>query len=280
MQSRCALLGKNGAGKTTFMKLVIGELQATEGVGSIWTHRNLRMAYVAQHSMHHLEASLEMSPITYIQNRFRFGQDKEVAQRLMLTAEDEEAMIKRGNVRAIVERKVQGKEVMYLCERTGRSKDETEWIPLVNLRQKEPYVAKLVANYDEQLKADASGMSLRPTTRTEVKEHLTGFGIMGDVADSKIRRLSGGQRSRLVLAAAMWSKPHFVALDEPTNYLDNDTLAALVQALQSFKHGGVIVISHNVAFVNALCNEWWTISPSGLTQHETPPDALTIQSQE
>jgi hypothetical protein len=43
---------------------------------------------------------------------------------------------------------------------------------------------------------------------------------------------------------------------------------------------GVIVISHNVAFVNALCNEWWTISPSGLTQHETPPDALTIQSQE
>jgi elongation factor 3 len=51
MQSRCALLGKNGAGKTTFMKLVIGELQATEGVGSIWTHRNLRMAYVAQHSM-------------------------------------------------------------------------------------------------------------------------------------------------------------------------------------------------------------------------------------
>jgi ATPase subunit of ABC transporter with duplicated ATPase domains len=60
------------------------------------------------------------------------------------------------------------------------------------------------------------------------------------------------QRSRLVLAAAMWSKPHLLALDEPTNYLDNDTLAALTHALKSFKHGGVIVISHNVKFVNAL----------------------------
>jgi ATPase subunit of ABC transporter with duplicated ATPase domains len=60
------------------------------------------------------------------------------------------------------------------------------------------------------------------------------------------------QRSRLVLAAAMWSKPHLLALDEPTNYLDNDTLAALTHALRSFKHGGVIVISHNVKFVNAL----------------------------
>ena len=107
------------------------------------------------------------------------------------------------------------------------------------------YVQKLVYNYDEQLKADASGMSLRPTTRKEVGSHLVGFGIIGDIADSKIRRLSGGQRSRLVLAAAMWSKPHFLALDEPTNYLDNDTLAALVHALQEFRHGGVIVISHN-----------------------------------
>ena len=75
--------------------------------------------------------------------------------------------------------------------------------------------------------------------------------------------------------------------DEPTNYLDNDTLAALTHALKSFKvqpsppildaitksqsltflewqHGGVIVISHNVKFVNALCNEWWTVSPPRL----------------
>ena len=37
---------------------------------------------------------------------------------------------------------------------------------------------------------------------------------------------AGGQKARLVLAAAMWSMPHMIALDEPTNYLDNDTLVA------------------------------------------------------
>lgn len=75
------------------------------------------------------------------------------------------------------------------------------------------------------------------------------------------------QRSRLVLAAAMWSKPHLLALDEPTNYLDNDTLAALTHALKSFKHGGVIVISHNVKFVNAL------------VRTHTPPAAQPCQRQ-
>ena len=54
-----------------------------------------------------------------------------------------------------------------------------------------------------------AGMSLRPTTRKEVSAHLVGFGLIGDIADSKIRRLSGGQRSRLVLAAAMVRFPAY-----------------------------------------------------------------------
>lgn len=50
--------------------------------------------------------------------------------------------------------------------------------------------------------------------------------------------------------------------DEPTNYLDNDTLAALTKALQEYK-GGVIAISHNAPFVEAVCNEKWTVRASG-----------------
>ena len=56
----------------------------------------------------------------------------------------------------------------------------------------------------------------------------------------------------------MWINPHIIALDEPTNYLDNDTLAALTKALSDFK-GGVLTISHNKAFVNELCNETWLV---------------------
>ena len=49
-----------------------------------------------------------------------------------------------------------------------------------------------------------------------------------------------------------------IALDEPTNYLDNDTLAALTQALKTFK-GAVVTVSHNEAFVSEIANEKWIV---------------------
>ena len=54
----------------------------------------------------------------------------------------------------------------------------------------------------------------RPPWQPEVKAHLAAFGIDEQLALSKIRGFSGGQKSRLVLAAAMWNKPHLIALDE------------------------------------------------------------------
>ena len=47
----------------------------------------------------------------------------------------------------------------------------------------------------------------------------------------------------------MWSKPHMIALDEPTNYLDNDTLAALTRELKSFR-GAVVAVSHHPVCVH------------------------------
>ena len=46
-------------------------------------------------------------------------------------------MKKRGNIRDIIERKIQGKDIYYSCVKTGRTADEAEWIPLVNLQAKE-----------------------------------------------------------------------------------------------------------------------------------------------
>ena len=60
------------------------------------------------------------------------------------------------------------------------------------------------------------------------------------------------------MAAAMWNKPHLLALDEPTNYLDRESLAALAAALRAFA-GAVLVVSHSAAFVDALCSERWRV---------------------
>merc|ERR1719502_1451545 len=81
--------------------------------------------------------------------------------------------------------------------------------------------------------------------------------------------LSGGQKVKVVLAAAMWMQPHIVILDEPTNYLDRDSLGALAGAIETFD-GGVIIISHNNEFVSKLCPETWVMDAGHL---ETKGDA-------
>lgn len=47
----------------------------------------------------------------------------------------------------------------------------------------------------------------------EIKAHLASFGVDEELALSKIRGFSGGQKCRLVLAAAVWNRPHLIALD-------------------------------------------------------------------
>ena len=65
----------------------------------------------------------------------------------------------------------------------------------------------------------------------------------------------------------MWTKPHIIALDEPTNYLDNETLAALTAALRRFK-GGVLTISHNASFVGDVCSDTWRVYQGKVTSSE------------
>ena len=50
-----------------------------------------------------------------------------------------------------------------------------------------------------------------------------------------MRGLSGGQRVKVVLAACSWQRPHLIVLDEPTNYLDRDSLGALSKAIKSVR---------------------------------------------
>ena len=137
----------------------------------------------------------------------------------------------------------------------GRMDGDTAWLPEAELESRfPPYVKKLIKNFDQKQQAIESGMAIRPITAAEVLAHLGDFGIDSQLAHGKIRQMSGGQRQRLVICAAFWSKPHVIALDEPTNYLDNDSVAALTKALKDFK-GAVVTVSENEAFVDAISNE-------------------------
>jgi ATPase subunit of ABC transporter with duplicated ATPase domains len=82
---------------------------------------------------------------------------------------------------------------------------------------------------------------------------LGAFQFSGDEVEKKIRALSGGERSRLVLARMLLDPPNFLVLDEPTNHLDLATKEMLVEALHDFE-GTMLFVSHDRMFLRGLSN--------------------------
>jgi len=110
----------------------------------------------------------------------------------------------------------------------------------------------------------ASGQ-FRPLVRKEIESHCANFGLDAElVSHSRMRGLSGGQRVKTVLAACSWQRPHLIVLDEPTNYLDRDSLGALSKALKKFE-GGVIIITHSAEFTKDLTEEVWAVMDGKMT---------------
>jgi ATPase subunit of ABC transporter with duplicated ATPase domains len=80
---------------------------------------------------------------------------------------------------------------------------------------------------------------------------LGAFQFSGDDVEKRVRSLSGGERSRLVLARMLLDPPNFLVLDEPTNHLDLGTKEMLVDALKNFE-GTMLFVSHDRAFLRGL----------------------------
>ena len=269
--SRVAILGANGAGKSTLIKLLVQETQADEGSGEVWKHHNLRVAYVAQHSFHHVEQHLDNSPVDYIKWRFAGGADKEDLAKPTMALTDEEIVAskeekKYGDVVEVLGRRKNGRTMEYECTFHGQTKrDPNKYITLEELVERG--YQKLVQQCDTRIAAAAAGLDLRPLITAEIQSHLDDFNLEAEFGThGSIRRMSGGQKVKLVLAAAMWNRPHIIILDEPTNYLDRLALGALTQAIKGF-HGGVAIISHNSEFTDAICTETWLVE--GGTCHTT-----------
>jgi ATPase subunit of ABC transporter with duplicated ATPase domains len=93
-----------------------------------------------------------------------------------------------------------------------------------------------------------------PGATTPSKRNLLGsFDFPGDEIDKHIRVLSGGERSRLVLAQMLYDPPNFLVLDEPTNHLDLATKEMLVKTLEGFS-GTMLFVSHDRTFLRGLAN--------------------------
>jgi ATPase subunit of ABC transporter with duplicated ATPase domains len=90
------------------------------------------------------------------------------------------------------------------------------------------------------------------------------FQFSGDDVDKRVRFLSGGEKSRLVMARMLFDPPNFLVLDEPTNHLDLATKEMLVEALSKFD-GTMLFVSHDRTFLRGLANRVLELTGEGGT---------------
>jgi elongation factor 3 len=263
LNSRVAVLGPNGAGKSTLIKLLMGELETS--IGTLWRHPNLRIAYVAQHAFYHLEKHLDKSPMEYMQWRYATGEDREKeALAIRQISEEEQAKLEakfmyQGEKRAIemlVSRRKDKKSYEYEVKWKNFDDSYNSWFSREDLETMGFH--KWVQELDQK-EATRLGMVTRPLTAVQICQQFEDLGLEKEIAmHSRMAGLSGGQNVKVVLATAMWLNPHVLVMDEPTNYLDRDSLGALAHAIKNFG-GGVIIITHHNEFSSALCKETWNV---------------------
>src|SRR4029077_16354656 len=95
------------------------------------------------------------------------------------------------------------------------------------------------------------------------KRNLLGaFQFSGDDVEKRIAVLSGGERTRLVLAMMLFDPPNFLVLDEPTNHLDILTKEMLIRALRNFE-GTMLFVSHDRHSLAELSSRVLELTPEG-----------------
>lgn len=294
LSSRVGCVGENGAGKSTMIKCLTGEV--IPQTGEVWRHPNARVAYLAQHAFHHIEHHMNRTPNEYIRWRYaNNGEDKESLVKVSMIATEEEEKLRKEPFeitwddessgkqqkvkKAVFEltdqrRQDKSKNYLYSVTYVGGSGGAPEYLNR-KLLEKQGW-AKAIKAIDARL-AQTAGLYVRPLSSSNVEKHLNDCGLQAEFAThTRIGALSGGQKVKVVLAAAMWNQPHILILDEPTNYLDRESLGALAGAIEEFE-GGVVIISHNNEFVSKCCPEEWIMDSGRL---ETRGEAGWMERQD
>jgi ATP-binding cassette subfamily F protein 3 len=187
---RIGLIGPNGCGKTTLMRILAGIEQPDSGTVAS-TRPNLRIGYLAQ------------------------GMDFEPNQTL---------------------------QTALSLNPVSQAELEAEIASLASALTSNPNDATLHAKYDSTLH-QLSAISNQPSAI------LGPLGLADVPLDTPIAHLSGGQKTRLMLARVLLEEPHLLLLDEPTNHLDIEMLEWLEEWLNHFP-GAALIVSHDRAFLD------------------------------
>ncbi|PSO31366.1 ABC-F family ATP-binding cassette domain-containing protein [Bradyrhizobium sp. MOS002] len=101
----------------------------------------------------------------------------------------------------------------------------------------------------------------------KVRARAGAIGFSGKAADTKVGKLSGGEKARLLLGLATFFGPNMIILDEPTNHLDIDSRAALAEAINEFP-GAVIMVSHDRYLIESCADQLWIVADRTVTNYD------------
>ena len=185
---RIALIGENGTGKSTLIKILVGELKPDEGSFQ-FSPKDLRVGYLPQA----IQFSKNQTVSEYLADHARSlavleAQIEEISQRLAQSPED----------------------------------------------------STLIQRYDQILQSYLTAVEYA----TEDQQVLDRLAIDEIPEDHLVQNLSGGQKTRLAMAALLLQHPEFLILDEPTNHIDQALLTWFEEWLLKFE-GGVLIVSHD-----------------------------------
>jgi ATP-binding cassette subfamily F protein uup len=100
-----------------------------------------------------------------------------------------------------------------------------------------------------------------------VREILAGLGLAAVGLDASVDRLSGGERRRVALAAALVQQAELLVLDEPTNHLDVEGITWLAAHLRD-RRGALLVVTHDRWFLDAVCERMWEVGDGAVRQFD------------
>jgi ATP-binding cassette subfamily F protein 3 len=106
---------------------------------------------------------------------------------------------------------------------------------------------------------------LKSEIPSKVRARLGSAGFAADTMDLQVKRLSGGQKARLLLLLVVIEKPDLLILDEPTNHLDIESREALIMALNDYS-GSLILVSHDAFLVERLVDRLLIVKNGGVSE--------------
>lgn len=207
------LIGANGEGKSSFMNIITGKLQADEG--DIEWAKRVRVGYLDQHT--ELEKGSTIRDVLRDAFKYLFDLEEEI----------QDIYMKMGDVGE--------DELNSLLEDVGAIQD--------------------ILDHNDFYIVDS-----------KVEEIAKGLGLDEIGLDQDVHDLSGGQRTKVLLAKLLLEKPDILMLDEPTNYLDEEHIVWLNRYLHEYENA-FLLISHDIPFLNSVINLIYHIEDKELTRY-------------